>query len=92
MPYLPEKPTTMIFTVLLLCAGVWAQEAEPVRLVDSPTAGLTSKGRFGIDLRLFANGGVIGEVNAGILKRIAIGLRSAARRSSATTPSPGIPG
>ncbi|MCY3775876.1 MAG: hypothetical protein OXH11_07815 [Candidatus Aminicenantes bacterium] len=63
-----------VFTVLLLCGGVQAQEPEPVRLVDSPTAGLTSKGRFGIDMRLFSNGGVTGEVNAGILKRIAIGL------------------
>ncbi len=74
LPRLQGKPASMIFTLLLLCASAWAQEAEPVRLVDSPTAGLTSKGRFGIDLRLFSNGGVIGEVNAGILKRIAIGL------------------
>ena len=68
--YLPGT----IFTLLFLCATAWTQEAEPVRLVDSPTAGLTSKGRFGIDLRLFSNGGVTGQVNAGILKRIAIGL------------------
>lgn len=63
-----------VLILLLLCAGAWTQETEPVRLVDSPTAGLTSKGRFGIDVRLFSNGGVTGEVNAGILKRIAIGL------------------
>ena len=63
-----------LLTLLLFYASAWTQEAEPVRLVDSPTAGLTSKGRFGIDVRLFSNGGVTGEVNAGILKRIAIGL------------------
>ena len=63
-----------VITLLSLCASAWTQEPEPVRLVDSPTAGLTSKGRFGIDVRLFSNGGVTGQVNAGILKRIAIGL------------------
>ena len=48
--------------------------AELVRLVDSPTAGLVDKGRFAVDLRLFSGGGLIGQVDAGLLRRLSIGL------------------
>jgi len=51
-----------------------AEEAELVRLIDSPTAGLVAKGRFGLALRLFPNGGVLGQLNAGVLKRLTIGV------------------
>ena len=47
---------------------------EPTRLVDSPTAGLVEKGHFGVDLRLFPAGGVLGQINAGALRRLSIGL------------------
>ncbi len=47
---------------------------ELVRLVDSPTAGLVDKGQFAIDLRLFSGGGLMGQVDAGLLRRLAIGL------------------
>ena len=60
---------------LVISASLSAQEpAEPVRLVDSPTAGLIAKGRFGIDLRLFPDGGMLGQMNAGVLKRVSIGI------------------
>ncbi|MEE2658326.1 MAG: hypothetical protein VX733_07470 [Candidatus Latescibacterota bacterium] len=52
-----------------------AQEpAEIIRLVDSPTAGLVDKGRFAVDLRMFSDGGLSGQLHAGILRRISIGL------------------
>lgn len=51
-----------------------ATGGELVRLIDSPTAGLVDKGRFAIDLRLFPQGGVVGQIQAGILRRLAIGL------------------
>jgi len=35
---------------------------------------LIDKGRFGIDLRLFPNGGVAGQLHAGALKRLTIGI------------------
>ncbi|NKB70701.1 MAG: hypothetical protein GKR89_26830 [Candidatus Latescibacteria bacterium] len=64
--------------VVLACLGATSgtaqQRAERVRLVDSPTAGLVVKGRYGIDLRLFAQGGVIGQMQAGALKRLTIGV------------------
>jgi hypothetical protein len=48
--------------------------AELFRLIDSPTAGLVSKGRFGIDLRLFPHGGLVAAIQAGALERLTIGL------------------
>ena len=69
-----------VFRWLRRCAvlgGVWAGAAaagEPVRLVDSPTAGLVPKGRFAADLRFFAGGGLLGQAQAGALRRLTIGL------------------
>ena len=51
-----------------------AERAELTRLVDSPTAGLIEKGRYAVDMRLFAEGGVMGRLQAGALKRLSIGL------------------
>ena len=48
--------------------------SELFRLIDSPTAGLVSKGRFGLDLRLFPNGGLAAAIQAGALERLTIGL------------------
>jgi hypothetical protein len=47
---------------------------ELARLVDSPTAGLVDKGRFAVDIRLFPEGGVVGQLQAGIMRRLTIGL------------------
>jgi len=55
-------------------AATAGEGAEPTRLVDSPTAGLTEKGRFGLNLRLFPSGGVLAQLDAGVLKRLSIGL------------------
>jgi hypothetical protein len=82
---LPVGPVRLLPVLLpvLLAAGLWlrapgpagAQDApELTRLVDCPTAGLVAKGRFGMDLRLFPQGGVLGQLQAGVLKRMAIGL------------------
>ena len=57
--------------------GIAASQDGPmelVRLVDSPTAGLVDKGRFAVDLRLFSGGGLMGQVDAGLLRRLSIGL------------------
>ena len=57
-----------------------AEKAELARLIDSPTAGLVGKGRFAIGLRLFPEGGVLGQVQAGALKRLTIGLSFGGRQ------------
>lgn len=49
-------------------------DGELVRLVDSPTAGLIDKGRFAVDMRLFPDGGLVGQLHAGIMRRLTIGL------------------
>ena len=51
-----------------------AERAELSRIVDSPTAGLVGKGYYAVGLRLFAGGGVLGQVQAGALNRLTIGL------------------
>jgi hypothetical protein len=68
-----------VLLVGLLLAGLsWkpvvAQAPELVRLIDSPTAGMLDKGRFGLDLRLFDGGGALGLMQAGALKRLMIGV------------------
>jgi hypothetical protein len=82
---LSERRTSTYAAALLflaLAAPAGAQEeplaeerqVEPVRLIDCPTAGLVAKGRFGVDLRFFPQGGVMGQLNAGVLDRLSIGL------------------
>ena len=64
-----------LLAVAAACLPATAGEVpEPTRLVDSPTAGLIEKGRFGLNLRLFPRGGVLGQIDAGVLKRLSIGL------------------
>ena len=59
----------------MLCENATAAElAELSRIVDSPTAGLVGKGYYAVGLRLFAGGGLLGQVQAGALKRLTIGL------------------
>ncbi len=59
----------------ILCENATAAErAELSRIVDSPTAGLVGKGYYAVGLRLFAGGGVLGQVQAGALNRLTIGL------------------
>ena len=64
----------IVFTVLTCCVAGAQGALEPTRLIDSPTAGLIDKGRFAVDLRLFPDGGVLTQINAGVMRRLSIGL------------------
>ncbi|MCC7263929.1 MAG: hypothetical protein IT369_15560 [Candidatus Latescibacteria bacterium] len=70
----------LVFLALGVPAGAQEERTaaesrvEPVRLIDCPTAGLVGKGHFGVDLRFFPQGGVMGLLNAGVLDRLSIGL------------------
>ena len=69
--------TGLLGLVACLCwhaVALGAEAPELIRLIDSPTAGLIDKGRFGVDLRLFPKGGVQAQLNAGVLKRLGIGV------------------
>ena len=77
----PRRAAACLVALAVLWAG--ALTAQPgggetgrqlTRLIDCPTAGLVEKGRFGVDLRLFPNGGVMGQLNAGVMRRLAIGI------------------
>ena len=73
-------PGRLIFAVFLLLALFWhcpldaAQGPELMRLVDSPTAGLINKGRYGVAMRMFPEGGIVGQIQAGVLNRLGIGV------------------
>lgn len=74
-----KHPALLMLAALLAGGPAHGQEegaagVELVRLIDSPTAGLIAKGSFGVDLRFFPNGGVLGQLNAGALDRLIIGL------------------
>ena len=66
-------PVAMIVSLCLLEVRP-LPASELYRIIDSPTAGLVSKGRFGVDLRLFPNGGLAAAIQAGALQRLTIGL------------------
>lgn len=72
------KSRCLVIRVIVLLSLCWqvafAQTPELVSLVDSPTAGVLDKGRFGLDLRLFDGGGAMGTLQAGALKRLMIGV------------------
>ena len=68
------KTLAPLLAACLCTTATAADQAELTRLIDSPTAGLVDKGRYGIALRLFANGGVQGHLDAGVLKRVTIGI------------------
>ncbi len=70
----PWTPAAIGALLLLAAAAGAAQDIELTQLVDSPTAGLLGKGQYGFDLRLFAGGGVAGQVGAGALPRLAISV------------------
>jgi hypothetical protein len=53
---------------------------EETRLIDCPTAGLVDRGQFALGLRLSGNGGVLAQVDAGVLSRLNIGVAYGGRR------------
>ena len=62
--------------ILCLCIAVGpaaADRAELTSLVDSPTAGLVNKGHYAVNVRLFVDGGAVGRLHVGVLKRLSVG-------------------
>ncbi len=64
-----------LIVCLCLAGGpVAAERAELTSLVDSPTAGLVNKGHYEVNVRLFADGGAVGRLHVGVLKRLSVGV------------------
>ena len=64
---------------LILCLCIAAGPAaakwnELTSLVDSPTAGLVRKGHYVVHVHLFADGGAVGRLYIGVLKRLNLGV------------------
>ena len=63
--------------ILSLCIAVGpaaADRAELTSLIDSPTAGLVNKGHYAVNIRLFVDGGSVGRLHVGVLKRLSVGV------------------
>ena len=63
--------------ILILCIAAGpaaAKWTELTSLVDSPTAGLVRKGYYAVNVRLFADGGTVGRLHVGVLKRLSVGV------------------
>ena len=67
----------MLRLILCLCIAAGptaADRAELTSLIDGPTAGLVSKGHYAVTTRLFTDGGAVGRLHVGVLKRLSVGV------------------
>ncbi len=63
--------------ILCLCVAAgpaMADRPELTSLIDSPTAGLVDKGYYAVSVRLFVDGGAVGRLHVGVLKRLSVGV------------------
>lgn len=51
-----------------------AQDIQPRKLVDCPTAGLLPKGSFDLEVRAYSGGGLLAKASVGLTDRLAMGL------------------
>ncbi len=63
----------LILCLCVVAGPAAADRAELTSLVDSPTAGLVNKGHYAVNVRLFADGGAVGRLHVGVLKRLSVG-------------------
>lgn len=47
---------------------------EPLRIIDSPTAGINARSDFNADLRIYPNGGIQASMGIGLFRRFMIGI------------------
>ncbi len=71
----------MKIRIVVLCLAMtlpgfaFAQQyVEQRQLIDLPTAGTLDRGSYAIDLRMFANGGLLGRVSVGLSPRFMFGI------------------
>ncbi|HEX9652556.1 MAG TPA: hypothetical protein VGA99_02500 [bacterium] len=70
-----KKQSFVIMAALIIASTAYAQdEIQPQLLIDLPTAATLDRGSYAIDLRLFGNGGLLGNVGVGITPRFMFGL------------------
>ena len=64
----------LILSLCIAAGATAADRGELTSLVDTPTAGLVNKGHYAVDVRLFADGGAVGRLHVGVLKRLSVGV------------------
>lgn len=75
----------LIVSLCMVAGPVAADRVELTSLIDSPTAGLVAKGHYAVDARLFANGGAVGRLQVGVLKRLSVGVSFGGERLIGTS-------
>ena len=69
----------ILFMTLLIGAQLLAQDTdkqtfEQRQLVDMPTAGVLKRGQYEVGMRVYANGGILANVNVGLTDRFMFGI------------------
>jgi len=97
----------IIVCAALMVSGNWVSAQETVSddatspkieqrfLVDVPTAGVLKKGQYEVGMRLFANGGLLGQVQVGMTNRFMFGISYGGEKFVGTgsvdfNPLPGV--
>ena len=76
----PRVTGPLVIRLLALAAAatcVWANPgspAQPLRIVDFPTAGLYARGEYGFDMDLYGDGGLLFGVGVGIARLVSFGV------------------
>ncbi len=68
---------TLIIILLFSSLAVHGQDlslVEPISLIDTPTAGTLLRSSFKAEIRAYANGGLLGGIDAGITDRLMFGI------------------
>lgn len=70
------KTHSLVFLIVLVLVGTCfpQEEIQPLMLMDMPTAATLDRGSYAINLRLFGNGGLLGDVAVGVTPRFMFGL------------------
>jgi hypothetical protein len=95
-----KKLILTLTAILIGAASLLAQEkteakTELRQLVNTPTAGVLGRGQYEFGMRLFANGGVLTNINVGITNRFMIGISYGGENFIGTgkvnfNPEPGV--
>ncbi|MFH1213858.1 MAG: hypothetical protein V1681_07200 [Candidatus Neomarinimicrobiota bacterium] len=73
-----RKQLFSVFLLITLANGLTAQNEsavnQPINLVTIPTAGVLPRGSYGVECRLFPDGGLWGQISVGVSERFMFGV------------------
>lgn len=74
---LPAPALAVVVALAAIVGCLWAGPAgaaQPLRVVDFPTAGLYARGEYGFDMDLYGDGGLLFGVGVGIARFVSFGM------------------